>query len=257
MPLAIAALGLGAAGTGLQVAGNMKAQSAMNNVRTQEAQRQAELQKQNSAIYSKSLAASTPQVAAQQMQAGQNARESAWNQLQKSTVPVASALPATGGATGKASARTGAAANVWNNLTANANAKQGSYDDWNTQQAIKNANAAQNESIINNFSEGDARLMPTELAVAGQAGDKLSGWGSIVSTLGSLAGLAGATGAFGAAKTAASTAPTSIGGSAVNWANGDGIYNSIAAGGLPNTGLSTAGMFGTSGMSPAAWANLY
>ena len=116
---------------------------------------------------------------------------SVWDNLQKSTVPIASALPATGtGKTSQAQARTGGAANTWNKLNATAAAREGSYGDWNTQQTIKNAKAAQDIGINNDFAAGNSRLFPTALEVAGQAGDKMTGWGGIVSSIGSLAGMA-------------------------------------------------------------------
>lgn len=207
MPLAgaLPLIGLGATviGTGLQMAGNAKAQAAMNAARASEVAQQQKLQQQSNSIFAKSLAGSTPATAAQQMQQGQAARTTAWQDLNKSTQPIASALPAvTDTATGGASRRASGAANTWNTLNANAQAKMGSYGDWQNQQAIKNADVAQRLGVINNFSAGDAALLPTELQVASQSGDQLSGWGSVVSMLGGLAGMAGKGGLFASAKPA-------------------------------------------------------
>lgn len=209
MPLAaalpaIAAIGT-VAGTALSIAGNVKSQNAMNAARASETNQQAQLQKQSNAIFRNSLAQSTPNTAQQQMQAGQAARTNAWQNLQDATTPTASALPATSGtatsgagtsSTGAAGQRATSAGNTWNALNAKSAATEGSYGDWQNQQAIKNANAAQQLGVQNNFSQGDAALLPTELEVASHKGDALSGWGSIVSSLGSLAGYANKFGNF-------------------------------------------------------------
>lgn len=214
MPLAAALPALAAIGTvagaGLSIAGNIESQNAMNAARANATNQQAQLQKQSNAIFQNSLAQSTPAVAQQQMQQGQAARTNAWQNLQDATTPTASALPASGtttsspGASGTsgsptsgASQRAASAGNTWNALNAKSAATEGSYGDWQNQQAIKNANTAQKLGVVNNFSQGDAALLPTELQVASQKGDALSGWGSIVSSLGSLAGYANKFGSFG------------------------------------------------------------
>ena len=203
MPLAIAGLALGAVGTGMEIAGNAQSQAAMNRARSNETAQQQALQQKANAVVQKSIAGSTPQTAQQQMQAGQNARTGIWANLQNATTPVASALPATTDtATTAAGKRATTAADSWNSLNANAQAKEGSYGDWQNQQNIQNADAAQQLGVINNFSQGDANLLPLEMNVASQAGGKLSGWGNIVSSIGNLAGIASATGAFGAASKA-------------------------------------------------------
>ena len=183
MPLAafgaIATIG----GTALSLAGNAKEQSAINSARAQETAQQAAIQNQANNITQGSIAASTPQVAQQQMATGQANRMSLTQDLREATAPGEQALPATG--TG--SARSSAAGNVWQNLVSGNQAKAGSYSDWENQQAIKNAQASQKLGILNNFSAGDASLLPVEMQVASQKGDALSGWGSIVSGLGNAA----------------------------------------------------------------------
>jgi hypothetical protein len=218
------------------MAGNAKAQAAMTAARANEVNQQAGLQQQSNAIFQKSLAGSTPATAAQQMQEGQAQRNNAWQALQTASAPVASALPATSdpnSPTAQAKARAGTAANAWNTLNANAAAKEGSYGDWQNQQAIKNANAAQQLGVINNFSAGDASLLPTELQVASQAGDKLSGWGSVVGMLGNLTSLASKAGTFG-------TPSPAVPQGAASWANPTGSAPVVDnTSGTPN------------------WANLY
>jgi hypothetical protein len=183
MPLAalgaIATIG----GTALSIAGNAKEQSAINAARNTETAQQSDIQRQANNITAGSIAASTPQVAQQQMQQGQANRMALTQDLQAAAAPGEQALPATGGG----SARTQAAGNVWQNLVEGNQAKAGSYSDWENQQAIKNAQASQKLGILNNFSAGDASLLPVEEQVASQKGDALSGWGSIMSGLGNAA----------------------------------------------------------------------
>ncbi len=269
MPLAAAlpyiALGASAAGTGLSIAGNEASQSAMNAARANEVNQQAALQKQSNAIFANSLAQSTPKTAQQQMQQGQAARTNAWQGLQDATTPVASALPTATGSTagsspgggtstgssatpiGGATRRAASAGNSWNTLLANAAAREGSYGDWQNQQAIKNANAAQQLGVVNNFSQGDAALLPTELQVASQAGDSLSGWGNIVSSLGSLAGYANKSGIFGSA----TPAGPANGAQMDALVSGYGPVNASSAASLaPVTGGAAASYY-----QPAGWVN--
>ncbi len=232
MPLAIAAIALTAGGTALTLAGNEKAKGAINAARGQYTTQQGALSRRNAAIAKKSIDASGADAANKEIAAGQQARMSVWDDLQKSTVPVASALPATTmtGKTGQTSARAGGAAATWNKLNATAAAREGGYNDWQTKQAIKNSRADQDIAVNNDFAGGNSRLLNTEMGVATQAGDQLSGWGNIVSTIGNLTGMlssfgsktAGVTGTQGEAAPAftgtpgqweAGEAPTA------NWSN--------------------------------------
>ncbi|HEY4416958.1 MAG TPA: hypothetical protein VGO57_14810 [Verrucomicrobiae bacterium] len=191
MPLALVGLAATAVGTGLSIAGNAKSQSALNRTRANEVATQKGLADQNAATFQKSLGQATRQNADNQLAQGQQARMNVWNQLQGESQPVATALPATDSATTQAAQRTGAAANAWNTLNAQAQARTGSYGDWQANQSLNNAAANRNLSMTNNFSQGDARLAGTEAEVASHAGDSLSGWGNIVSSLGKVAMSAG------------------------------------------------------------------
>ncbi len=158
-------------------------------------------------MFNDSLSKSTPANASAEMAKGKQERMSVWNDLKSATTPIASALPATqtttNNPTGAARAQSSGGAAAWNNLNANAKATEGSYQDWNTAQAIKNADASRNLATINNFAGANASLLPTELGVATEAGDQLSGWGSIVTALGNISGAAG--GAFGSSAKAGVT----------------------------------------------------
>lgn len=250
MPLALAGLALGAVGTGLSIAGNAKSQAAMNKARANEVAQQADLQKKNNALVSKNIASSTAKSAQQDMNAGAASRNNIWSSLQSATTPAASALPATGSGTptSRANARTTASANTWNQLNQDAAAREGSYSDWQTQQAIRNASTAQELGINNSFSQEDASLLPLEMQVAGQAGDKLSGWGSIVGALGSLAGIAGATGALGGSAAAGTAAAQAA--SVRNEYNGTGAAGMTGSGITPRSALPTT-------PGGTIWSNIY
>jgi hypothetical protein len=250
LPAALTTIGMGAglAGTGMSIAGGQQAKSAMANTRAEFNAKEADLQAKNNVLFRNSLAQSTPEVAAQQMQTGANQRGSIWNNLQSASTPVASALPATGASTtsGKAGARASSAGNAWNTMNATAAAKEGGYGDWETQQAIKNADVTQKMGVNTDFAQGNARLEPLELQVASEAGDKLSGWGNIVSSLGMLTGLAGATGAFASAPAATLPVGTDVG-------FGGGMTSAQLARQLGSP-IFTAGYSGT---NPGVWPYLY
>ena len=238
MPLALLAVGTGMslAGTGMQIAGNSESQSAMNKARANSVAQQAALQKQSNDIAQKSIAGSAPQIAQQQVDQGAAARTNLAKTLQQAAAPIATAAPATGSAgAGKA----GAAGNAWTNLVTGNQAKAGGYQDWQNQQAIKNADAGQKIGILNNFSQGDAALLPIEMQVASQKGDKLSGWGSLVSALGSVAMTGGAMGA-GAGAGGVSAGQTSA---------MSNEFNGVGAAGMTGSGAAP--------VSPIVWANMY
>jgi len=172
--------GLALTSTAMDIAGNAKEQSAINAARNSEAQAQTALQRQSSAIANTSIQGSTKPVADQQIATGAAQRNALFQSLQKASVPVASANPVTGAG----SARTSAGGTAWENLVGGNQSAAGGYGDWENQQRIKDADANQKLGIVNSFSQGTASLLPIQLQVAGQAGDKLSGWGNIVGALG-------------------------------------------------------------------------
>lgn len=226
MPLALAGLALGAVGTGLSAAGAAKSRSAMSKTRAQFAAKQGALQDQSNDIFQDSLSKSTRKGAGAAISKGASDRQTAWHTLNDASAPIATALPATSTSapTNRAAKIAGGAASAWNNLNAGNQARAAGYGDWEDAQARKDADEAQKLGVINNFSQGDARVLPGELDAASRKGDALSGWGNIVSSLGSLAGTAGASGAFG--KTVASAGakaiaanPYSISNTPSVWAN--------------------------------------
>lgn len=194
------ALAATAVGTGLDIAGNAESQAAENKTRSQENAQQQALQNKASQVTATNVQASSPANVNKELSAGAGNRENAWEGLNQITTPVASALPATGAPaspTANAEKVSNSAGNTWNNLVSGNAAKMGSYSDLATEQGIQDQNTAEQLGEINNFSQGDAGLLPLEMDVASQRGGPLSGWGSIVSSLGNLVGLANAAGAFG------------------------------------------------------------
>lgn len=232
----------------MQILGNNQSQNAMNQARSTENAQQAALQAKQNAIVQKSISGSTPATAQQQMSTGAAARNTAWNNLQNATTPIASALPTStdNSPTGNAQRRSTSAGNAFNTLTANAAAKEGSYGDWQTQQGIKNADTAQKLAVNNNFSTGDANLLPLEMQVASQKGSKLTNWGSIVSSIGNLAGIASATGAFGAARALPSAAAVG------DFEAGEGPVSNAFAATTPAWSTAAAGA-----TPPPIWNNTY
>jgi len=239
MPLALVGLAATAVGAGLQIAGNEKSKSAMNKARANEVAQQTALQRKNTALFQSNASKQGSANASQEMQAGADARTNIWNQLQKASSPIASALPATG--TNSAKKRTDTASNSWNSIVAGNKAKLASTGDWQNQRAINNADTSQKIGVNNDFSRADANLLPLELQVANSKGDALRGWGSIVSSIGSIAGgLSGIGGAAGATNGASSLA--GIGSAST------GIAGTLAGGGTP---------IASAGGIPSGWTNVY
>lgn len=255
MPLALAAIGLTAAGTTLNVLGNKESQSAMNATRAAEVAQQKAIQQRSNQIFNEALPQSSESSAASDLNSGANARFNSFNNLQTATTPIASALPATGTATAtsKAAARANTASTTFNNLYAKAQGKEGSYGDLANKWAINNADTAQKLGVQNNFSQGDARLLPLEMEVASHKGDKLSGWGTIASSLGMLAGLAGVTGAFG-------TAVNSAGVPLANVSNAAAEAQGLGAAGTTGSRLlSLPANLGSElpAVNDSVWSNIY
>lgn len=177
------------AGTGLSIASQQKAKSAMSKVRSDYAQQQSDLQRRATPIYEKNRLASSPESVNAQLAKGAAERGALVDALQQSSQPIASALPATDDANSR---RTATAGNAWRNLVTGAGNELGSYGDWNTNQNVGNIDTNSKLGVINNEAQANARLFPTELGVASEKGDKLSGWGQLVSSLGTIAGMSAA-----------------------------------------------------------------
>lgn len=215
--LLLAGVAASAAGTGMGVAASAQDRSAMNNVRTIEARRQQDLQDQANGVFQKSLSASGADTAKKQTASGAAQRQSVYNALKQVAQP-GTAAPATAAdspdavvntdnPTQTANSLATTRGNAWSTLTSGAASREGGYQDYDTDQALKNAEANRNLGVIGNRAAGWARIFPTELEVASHKGDALAGWGQLVSALGSVAGIGGAMGAgLGSAGDGAPTA---------------------------------------------------
>lgn len=219
--LLLAGVAASAAGTGMGVAGNAEAQSKMNQVRTAEVKRESDLQDQANSVFQKRLSTAGADTAKKQVDTGAAQRQSVYNALKQSTDPtVGTPLPADNpnpvvdDATSSANTIAAKRGNAWTTLGSEAASKEGGYQDQATDQAVSNADANRRLGVIGNEASGWARVFPTELEVAGHAGDALSGWGQLVSALGSAAGMAGGMG-IGVAKAAG----TSMAGTPVTTVN--------------------------------------
>jgi hypothetical protein len=205
-PLLIAGLAATMAGTGMQIAGNMQGKSALNAVRSQEAQQQAGFQSKALGDVNASLAQSTPAVQQAQTQGGAANRLSMYQGLKSAgaplTAPTETATTNTivgGSPSARAGAVAGGASNAWQNLAASAQAQEGGQSDWQTQQGVKNALTMGKLGAIGTQASDAASIYPLEQQVALQKGDPLNGWGQLLSTLGSLSMLGAAVSAPAAA----------------------------------------------------------
>lgn len=208
--LLIGGLATSLAGTGMGIAGNMQAQDAMNSARSSEVQAEKQYENQANSVFQNSVSQQGAGTAKNEAAAGAAQRENAFNSLNQVAQPVVGApLPTdtnsnpvvdTSGQTSpgnpveRANSLASSRGSAFNTLTSNAAATEGGLQDWQTQEAVRNAEANRQIAPIASEAQGRAALLPTELQVAGASGDELSGWGSLVGALGSTAATAGAVG---------------------------------------------------------------
>ena len=231
-PLLIAGLLATAGGTGMQIAGNAQSQSALNAERATEARQQAGFQAKALGNVNASLAQSTAPVEQQQTSAGTANRVSMFNALQNAAVPVTGTPGQTptkntivGGPTVGASRRAGASGTAWQNLAAKAQATEGGYSDWQNRQDVKNATTMGNLSAIGTQASDAASIYPIEQQVAMQKGQPLSGWGQLLSTLGSLSMMGAAVVGAPAAGAGGSVTPAAFHSAGIAADPGAGIYD--------------------------------
>lgn len=239
-PILLAAgAALSAAGTGMSIAGNEAAASKMREVRTAATAQQKRFQEQANKVFAGSLKTATATSARDTMKKGEGQRSAFYKLLERASTPEAAPLPATSStSTNGVVDDTGARAqssqtgrtNAWSNLQSDAQNRMGAYDDLNAQNAIANARATQDLSITSNKARGAANILPIELDVASHAGDSLSGWGQLVSALGSVAMLGSAAGiGAGAAAPSAATTSAAQSAAATGYAPGGALATRIAS----------------------------
>ena len=110
-----------------------------------------------------------------------------------------------------------------------ADAKLGSYADWNLQQGIKNTRTNQGLERISQNAKSDLNnVVPVEMAGAARKGDALQGWGALLSAAGALTGMGQALSTAPAAAGSAGATPAGLGSSI--WSNG---VPTVSFGGQP------------------------
>ncbi len=221
--LALAALALSAAGTGVSMAASKQEQDKMNERATQEMQRQKGFQKQATGEFEKSLGQSGVERA--------KADTSKGSQILQDQYAKTASLP-TGAESASASLPTSQVseerAGAQNQAARVSQANLGGISEWDINQWIKNLRAQQQLGHIANFARGSANVMPWEIQAASnsRAGEHALGTG--LGLAGSLLGLYGA-GAAGLGAQAGSVAPTVLssegGAPSADWSGwGKGAY---------------------------------
>lgn len=223
-PIALAAgLALSAAGAGMQMAGNARSKSAMNDAQNAELLRQKKFQQEADASFQQNVERSRRTTAEAEQEAGADRRlaEAAALELTGAGMAAPITAPASGSANPNSAAAaaqrsataTRAAGSAWSRLVGNAKARLGGGDDWQLAQAIGNNRTNLDLGITANQARGSAALLPYEMEEAQHRGDALRGWGQLVGALGAVTGAYGATAGAGAA----AAAPSASGWSAINW----------------------------------------
>lgn len=216
--LALGLLG-SVAGTGMQIAGNQEDQSALANARALEQKQQSVFQQKAAGLVNQSLPQSSEPVEQNQINQGGQNRYNAFKALQSSVVPLVApnTAPATGNKvvtdspTGAATARSNASGGAFSDLQARSQGQLGGIGDMQNEQNIKNSGVMGQLGEIGTAAGDQASIYPIEQQVALTQGDRLNGWGSLLSSLGSLAMLGGAVGLGKTAATAASASASASG----------------------------------------------
>jgi hypothetical protein len=199
--LLVLGLAASAAGTGMSMAAAEQSRTAMRRTREAEMARQRGYQRDAEQVFADNLRQSDRDTADETLD---NAAERRAAEYAQTALP-AEALPARpGGEPGgdvtagnpeaRARAATEAIGNAWRRLNDTARARLGAQDDWQLDTALGNADAQNRLAVTANLSRGSGSVLAHEMQDAQHAGDKLAGWGSLVSALGSTAGTAGAMG---------------------------------------------------------------
>ena len=204
--LLAAAAAMTAAGTGLSMAGNAKANDQINDMRNAELLRQKGYQNEADTEFQDSLSKSTAPGAQEAIDSGAENRLAAYSNLRNATAgltetpgrnqPIGTSA---GGASARADANQRATNAAWSNLQGAARANLGGYSDWGLQDNIKNRRANQNLAITAGKARSSASVLPMEISDAQHAGDSLNAWGQLASALGTVAGMGAAVGLGGAA----------------------------------------------------------
>lgn len=195
-------MGLAAAGAGMQIAGARKSERAMERSIEGEIKRQRGYRDEAMQAYQQSLEQSGAGVAQQQIGQGEATRAAAYKRLEQIPLGTPSNTQAP-----IESTTAGKVAGKKEQNIAGAQASFMGLSEWQLQQLIKNMRARQRLGLIGTVSADSASVNPYEVQHASQAGDTLSGIGSLLGTAGSLVGMYGM-GAPGAAASVGTAVPS-------------------------------------------------
>lgn len=206
--LAMTSLGLTAAGTAAQAAGNKKSKKAMDAAAYAEKLRQDKYKAEAKATFDNSLGESGADVANKNIGDAVAKRDAATDAAVQENV--SSPVGSTGGATSKTvsdetATRTSAGKGVASIYSKNKN-PMNAYNDVGVLDAIRNGRYLQEQGVIAKNMAGSAGVLPIEMEAAKGKGDNLRGIGSILSTTGSLVGMGAGMGAGAAGDAAAKAA---------------------------------------------------
>lgn len=236
---ALIPLALSAAGAGASYAGQRKASKAQEqvlaNYRSRNKQREAEA----NAVYQQSLNQSGRDTADAELEKGTQRRLATYEQLGQQLPTQPLPLDANKNKEVKTGGNVKNAGTAWSRLMRKADAKLGSYSDWNLQQGIKNTRTNQEIARITTDAKSDFNnVVPVEMIGAARKGDALQGWGALLSAAGTLTGMGAALSApasaaggsanftFGAAPSA--TSP--LGSYVPGMSQGGGMWSGIMSG---------------------------
>lgn len=191
IPILAGGLILAAAGTALSLKGNADAQSAINDARAKENVAQQGYQRRATGLFNQNLPNNSAATAQAQIAEGQAQRQNAFSQLKN--VAQANTTPNISAPEQAAAARAATAGNAYTNNATVAQAKLGGYGDWGTALGVANADTNSRISVVNNEARANAAQLPLNIEVASHKGDALSGWGRVISAIGTTVG--GAAGA--------------------------------------------------------------
>lgn len=199
-----ASLAATAAGTGMQIAAQQKAQKAMGEAAYLEAERQKGYRKEADDVFQKSLGTAGADITTAKESDAGKIREDAYRAAQAAapSVDVAGSQGGTSKVIQDSAARENAIAGAKAGNTAYREAVLKGFGDVGIGTALDQARSRQAAGQIGGFSKGSLDANRAELDYASHRGDSLASWGQGISAAGTLASL-GATMGFGAAADAA------------------------------------------------------
>lgn len=203
-------LGLTAAGTAAQIAGQKQSQRAMNNAYALESQRQKGLQGEQQAVFDDSLAGQGSDAQKQAMIAAEKERTDAAVAAQTQK-PVVNIAPA-GGTSRIVADETSASVNEGNlraKREAASKALLSAFGDVQINNSLANARARQNVGMLSDFSRGSSTVNGYEMDVASRRGEGMKKLGDVLSAAGFVTGMAA--GAGWGKPTPGVPAPTDVG----------------------------------------------